>query len=132
MISEKEINYGSELFTEEQVIEVWKNYASKVKDTSGGFSGSVLANCQPKLKENQTLHVIFRNETNLQEFIKLSENLLNHLKSSLKNNNIQFETEVNKEKAKKILYTNREKFDHFAESYPKLKEWENKLGLELK
>ena len=62
----------------------------------------------------------------------LSLELLEFLKASLKNNHITFSTEVSKEKAKKLLYTNRDKFNHFTEKHPKLLEWEQKLGLELK
>ena len=56
----------------------------------------------------------------------------NFLKKNMKNSHICFTTEISKTKAKKILYTNRDKFDHFAKTHPKLKEWEQKLGLELK
>ena len=104
-----------------------------MKPSLGGFSASVLANCEPKLlDDSKTVHLVFRNETNEIEFGKLSSSLLEHLKSNLRNNHIEFSTEVSKEKAKKILYTNQDKFTHFAESFPKLLEWETKLGLELK
>jgi len=83
------------------------------------------------LEDQTTVHLVFRNETNRKGFLRLSEDLLTHLKSELQNNNILFSMEVNKSKAKKVLYSNRDKFDHFSEKYPKLKDWENKLGLEL-
>ena len=104
-----------------------------MKQSLGGFSSSILANCDPILKEDgKTVHLIFRNETNELEFNKLSLDVLEFLKSSLRNNHVTFSTEVSKEKAKKILYTNRDKFVHFSKDYPKLLEWEQKLGLELK
>ena len=103
-----------------------------MKHTSGGFSGSILANCLPTLQEdNKTVHLIFRTNSNEAKFLNMSEELLVYLKSALKNNFITFETEINKEKAKKVLYSNRDKFDHFSEQYPKLKDWETKLGLDL-
>lgn len=91
-----------------------------------------MANCLPTInKDNKTVHLIFRTGTNQTEFTRLSEELLIFLKTNLKNNHIKFESEVNKEKAKKVLYSNRDKFDHFMEKYPELKDWENKLGLDL-
>ena len=126
-------HYGNEQIIPEVLIEKWQEYANQVKKTSGGFSSSILVNCEPKLKEdNTTIHVIFRNETNELEFSKMSLNLLEYLKSSLRNNNIEFTTEVNQVKAKKVLYTNRDKFDHLAKTQPKLLDWAAKLGLELK
>lgn len=126
------IDYGSETFSQEHLTKYWDIYAAKTKQLTGGFSGSVLTNCNPKLNPDQkTIHVIFRTDTNQTEFLRLSDDLLIYLKSELKNNNIVFDTEVNKEKAKKILYSNRDKFDHYSEQFPNLKDWENKLGLEL-
>ena len=120
------------MFSQQELEPIWKTYAETTKQTSGGFSGSVLANCLPTLKEdNKTIHLIFRTDTNEKEFNRMADDLLIHLKSTLKNNFIQFKTEVNKEKAKKVLYSNREKFDHFTEQYPKLKDWETKLGLAI-
>lgn len=111
---------------------VWKTYVNKIKQTSGGFSGSVLANGQPTLQaDGKTIHLIFKTETNEKEFNRMADEMLVYLKSNLKNNFIAFSTEVNKEKAKKVLYSNKEKFDHFAKKYPKLKDWETKLGLDL-
>lgn len=127
------VNYGNEPIQPNILTEKWEAYASKIKQTSGGFSSSILVNCEPQLKEdNKTIHIIFRNETNELEFTKMSSDLLNYLKSNLNNNNIEFTTEVNQVKAKKVLYTNRDKFDHLTKTEPKLLEWATKLGLELK
>lgn len=136
--SEKEkedvsISHGNESFTEGELLAIWNTYVQKMKLTSGGFTSSILVNCEPILKkDNQTIHLIFRNETNEIEFNKLSFDLLEHLKFELKNDHINFSTEVNKAKAKKTLYTNKEKFDHLAEKHPELNDWLQKLGLELK
>ena len=127
------ISHGNESFTKETLLAIWNTYVQQMKLTSGGFTSSILVNCEPILKEdNQTIHLIFRNETNEIEFNKLSLDLLEHLKFELKNDHINFTTEVNKAKAKKTLYTNREKFDHLAEKHPELNDWLHKLGLELK
>ena len=127
------VNHGDNQFSEDQLNKLWIEYSTKMKETSGGFSASILANCEPALlKDNKTIHVIFRNETNELEFNRLSLNLLEYLKSNLKNNHICFTTEVNKEKSKKVLYTSKDKFDHFSELEPKLLDWATRLSLELK
>ena len=127
------VHHGEETFTQSQLIDTWKIYSDNIKRTAGGFSGSILTNCQPELlADSKTIHVIFRNETNELEFGRMSLELLEYLKSQLKNNHLNFTTEVSVAKAKKVLYTNRDKFEHFAISNPKLNDWMTKLGLELK
>ncbi len=135
-VTEKEhvnIYHGDETVVIEKITILWKQYYSEMKSKLGGFSSSIIGNCEPILLEDKkTIHLIFRNETNEMEFNKMSLKILEFLKSNLKNNHLSFTTEVSMEKAKKILYTNRDKFDHFVEQHPKLLEWEQKLGLELK
>ncbi len=127
------IDHGNQGFSENQLQSYWEQYAKKVKASSGGFSASILANSQPILRDDKkTIHVIFRNQTNELEFGKLSLGLLEFLKLNLKNSHITFTTEVNETKAKKVLYTNRDKFNHFSKTYPKLNDWAQKLGIELK
>ena len=119
--------------TQEALSEKWTIYSNQLKQTLGGFTSSVLANCEPILKEDgKTIHVVFKNQTNESEFTGLSQELLPYLKAELKNNYLNFTTEVNITKAKKTLYTNKDKFDHMVNTYPKLNEWATKLGLELK
>lgn len=126
-------HYGDEPFSAEDLISKWKTYSTRMKETVGGFSASVLSGCEPQLLEDKkTVHIVFRNETNEIEFIRLSLDLIDFLKSELRNNHINFTTEVNKQKAKKVLYTNKDKFDHFSEKYPELVDWADKLKLELK
>lgn len=130
---QEEIHHGDEKVIQEDITKYWKEYTNKMKPVLGGFSSSILANCEPKLlDDSKTIHLIFRNETNELEFNKLSGGVLGYLKKNVRNNFITFSTEISKTKAKKVLYTNRDKFDHFAKTHPKLKEWEQKLGLELK
>lgn len=125
--------YGDEPFTLDHLKAKWNIYTDRVKEISGGFSASVLSGCEPQILEDQkTIHLVFRNETNELEFTRLSLDLIEFLKEELKNNHINFQTEVNKQKAKKVLYTNKDKFDHFTEKYPQLNDWADKLKLELK
>lgn len=128
-----EIHYGDTLVTPELLEEKWTVYSNKLKQTSGGFTSSVLANCEPKLKDDgKTVNVVFKNQTNEAEFTTLAQDLLPFLKSELSNNYLNFTTEINASKAKKTLYTNKDKFEHLVATYPQLNDWATKLGLELK
>jgi hypothetical protein len=67
------------------------------------------------------------------------ETMLNNIKSDLtsfirerlKNNTIQVSGElISSDQQKKVIYTNREKFDYLAEKNPVLKELKDRLGLD--
>jgi len=69
----------------------------------------------------------------------IQETLLNTIKSEaltflregLRNNSILLSGELAEvSEDKKVLYTNRDKFDHLAEKNPKLKELKERLGLD--
>lgn len=66
------------------------------------------------------------------------ETMLNNIKSELtgflreklKNNSIQVTGHIQTGEEKKIIYTNREKFDFLAEKNPMLHELKDRLGLD--
>lgn len=66
------------------------------------------------------------------------ETMLNNIKSELvaflrerlRNNTIQVTGQLQTEQDKKIIYTNREKFDFLVEKNPMLKELKDRLGLD--
>lgn len=56
--------------------------------------------------------------------------ILTFLREKLMNNRIQLMGEHKTVDDKKVIYTNREKFDHLAEKNPKLKDLKERLGLD--
>jgi DNA polymerase-3 subunit gamma/tau len=66
------------------------------------------------------------------------DTMLNNIKSELtaflrerlKNNFIQVSGELTSTDDKKVIYTNREKFDYLADKNPILKELKDRLGLD--
>lgn len=56
--------------------------------------------------------------------------ILTFLREKLANNRIQLMGEHKTFDDKKVIYTNREKFDHLAEKNPKLKDLKERLGLD--
>jgi len=55
---------------------------------------------------------------------------LEFLRSSLNNNSITISAEFLEEESKKMIYTNKEKFNYLAEKNPYLKKLQEKLGLD--
>lgn len=78
-------------------------------------------------------HVIklkLTNAVKLNILDKFRSDLIAHLKKSLNNRQLKLETELLEEEAKKMIYTNKEKFDHLVSKRPILKELQNRLGLD--
>ncbi len=63
-------------------------------------------------------------------FDKLKVELQSYLRSSLQNDNIKIELEKLESSSKKMLYTNKEKFEHLAEKHPTIKILQEKLSLD--
>ncbi len=63
-------------------------------------------------------------------FDKIRIELLSHLRKSLQNDKIRLELEKLKSESKKMIYTNKEKFDHLADKYPSIKLLQEKLSLD--
>jgi DNA polymerase-3 subunit gamma/tau len=56
--------------------------------------------------------------------------LITYLREKLQNNSIQVVGELASSDDKKIIYTNREKFDYLVEKNPMLKELKDRLNLD--
>lgn len=52
------------------------------------------------------------------------------MRKHLSNGSIKVELEKLETESKKMIYTNKEKFDHLAEQYPTVKALQEKLGLD--
>jgi hypothetical protein len=60
----------------------------------------------------------------------IKSDLSAYLRERLRNNTIQIMGELQSSDEKKVIYTNREKFDYLAEKNPLLKELKDRLGLD--
>lgn len=60
----------------------------------------------------------------------LKSDLLTFLREKLNNSAIQLTGELKPHDEKKVLYTNRDKFDHLVEKNPALKDLKERLGLD--
>lgn len=127
------VDYGNTAIDQKNLTNIWNNYAKKIKAVSGGFTGSILANCQPQLKaDGVTILVTFKNETNEIEFNRMSLDLLDFLKAQLRNSNISFETQIIAPKEEKVIYTLQDRLNHIMEKYPQLEDWKDKFDLDIK
>ena len=117
--------------SQEQLEKTWNDYALKVKSVGKHQLFSTLTHRKPVLLDENVIEL---------EIINLSqENLLNEeknslmefLRNSLKNFQLQLKTTVAEFQKDQPVYTSKEKYQKMVERNPALEEMRKKLGLEL-
>ena len=120
----------SELFSENEMIEVWNQYAKKIEKEGKYNLLSHLTMGVPKLKDN-TIQLEFPNNTIKVEVERAKYELLTFLKESLQNFDIDLEIVVNETAEKKYAYTPIEKYEKLKEKNPMIDQLRKEFGLEI-
>ena len=115
-------------FTDEDLKKVWDAFKDGRKQ-KGFYQEAALLN-HAYIREEETIRLQIHNPILEIIFDKIKVELLAHLRSELKNNKLKVELEKLETESKKMIYTNKEKFDHLAEQYPTVKLLQEKLGLD--
>lgn len=113
-------------FTPEQLRAAWKAFAESRKIYQAEYH---LLSQEIEIRDKQVIvHLHNHFQETLINTIKVD--ILTYLREKLSNNTIQLTGEISTPDEKKMIYTNREKFDHLAEKNPKLKDLKERLGLD--
>lgn len=83
-----------------------------------------------ELSDNNTITLKLTNSVKEVILDKFRSDLVHYLKSKLNNGGLRLVTQLLEEDAKKMIYTNKEKFNHLAEKKPILNELRDRLGLD--
>ncbi|MGY8989541.1 MAG: DNA polymerase III subunit gamma/tau, partial [Flavobacteriales bacterium] len=119
----------SEEFSEEKMIEVWKDFSKKVNDEGKTNLYITLTSVLPTLSET-TINLKISNDTQQKILDENKIELLNYLRTILQNDFIKVKTEMSEEIKSDIPYTPKDKFNKMAEENPSLKILQKKLGLD--
>jgi hypothetical protein len=113
-------------YTEEQLKTAWKEFAEQRKK----FQLEYQLLTQPfELSENKvTLHL--HNPVQETMLANIKTELVAYVRDRLKNQSIQVHGEFREAEQRKVIYTNREKFDYLVQKNPILKELKDRLGLD--
>jgi len=82
------------------------------------------------VRVDDTVRIQIHNSILEVTFDKLKVELQSHLRAALQNDAIKVGLEKLESASKKMLYTNKEKFDHLAEKHPAIKLLQEKLSLD--
>lgn len=82
------------------------------------------------MKDATTIVIQLTNPVKIDILDRFRSDLITYLKNKLNNGKIVLEIEMLKEKTKRMIYTNKEKFDYLAEKKPLLNQLRDRLGLD--
>ena len=117
----------SEPFTEQQLRDAWMEFAEQRRKYQAEFQ--MLS--QPyELRDGKLIVVTLLSPVHESMLDSIKLELGGFLRDKLKNSTIQISGQLTTSDDKKVIYTNRDKFDFLAEKNPILKEMKDRLGLD--
>jgi hypothetical protein len=116
----------SEPYTSQQLREAWDEFAAKRKHLQAEFQ--LLS--QPYEVKDHLIVVTLLSPVHETLLNNIRIELAGFLREKLKNTSIQVSGQLTTNDDRKVIYTNRDKFDYLAEKNPILKELKDRLGLD--
>lgn len=126
---EEREHFGTDPFTFEDLKKHWNDFA-EAKKAEGKDSEYMVLKQELKMADDTTVKLFLTNSVKEVIIDKFRSDLMQHLKTKLNNRNIKLETDLLEEEATKMIYTNKEKFDHLAEKKPIILKLKDRLGLD--
>jgi DNA polymerase-3 subunit gamma/tau len=134
LLAEEEDPYikgeDKEDFTADIFLKSWHDYAAKLKAEGKQNTLSVFNGSAPVMLRPYEFEVVVGNKVQENLFKNERANLMNHLRSSLKNFGIEVNVRVDEQAVVKRPYTNHEKFQHMAAKNPQLAELKKRFNLD--
>jgi len=116
-------------FDQQDLERVWSNFARAYKEKSPTFS-TTIEKYTPELMDNFKIRFKVDNMIIAKDVLNMTA-LLEYLKKELSNNQITLEPVLPGKKEKKVVLTDREKFEAMAKKYPGIRQLKDQLNLEL-
>lgn len=118
-------------FNADSLLRFWNTYAAKMKNEGKINIFTIMTSYPPRLLPDYVIELDIENK--LQEDLLQAEkvDLLNFLRTELKNFSIDLQTKLLEQTQKKRLYTSNEKYQHMLEKNPNLEEFRKRFNLDL-
>lgn len=123
---ESKMDFGSD-----SLLKYWNEYATKMKNEGKINIFTIMTSYPPRLLPDFIIELDIENK--LQDDLLQIEKveLLNFLRTELKNFSIDLQTRILEQIQKKRLYTSNEKYQHMLEKNPNLEEFRKRFNLDL-
>jgi len=124
-----DIPWNRDPFILEELQSQWDAFKSNLKEQGREADHKSLSH-PIVLKSVETIQIEISNSFQKVAIDNLKQDLLGFLRSNLNNSFIDIEVVVKAVDEKKLIYTNKEKFEYLSEKYPNLKEFKRRLDLD--
>ncbi|CAN5224852.1 DNA polymerase III subunit gamma/tau [soil metagenome] len=118
-------------FSYDEFLQCWSDFTAKIKTEGKKNLITIFISNAPKMLEPYNFEVIVENKVQENLFREERPNLLNFLRSSLRNYGIDVKVRVDEQAVVRRPYTAIEKFQHMASKNPALVELKNKFNLDF-
>ena len=116
-------------FDQQKLETVWEQFAKSYKQKSPSF-GAAVEKYKPELTDNYVVLMKVDNMFIAKDVLNMAA-LLEYLKKELNNNQITINPVLPDKKERKVVLTDRERFEVMAKKYPGIKQLKDQLNLEL-
>ena len=134
-ITEEEDPYlkgdAKDIYSTEQLMKCWSDYAARLKADGKKNLLTIFISNPPRQLSADKYEVLVENKVQENLFRDERPNVLNHLRSTLRNFNIEVNVRVDEKAVVKRPYTSSEKFQHMAAKNPALVDLKNKFNLDF-
>jgi len=122
----------AEDFTHEEFLKLWNDYAAKAKAEDKSMTLlTVFNNQKPVMLRPYLFELVLENKTQENIFRDDKPNLMNFLRSTLKNFNLDIQTRIEEQSGTRKPYSPVEKFQFMAAKNPELVELRKRFNLEI-
>ena len=118
-------------FTEKDLLEIWKCYIKIAKDKSKMSLAGLMENNPPVLMPDYEIRVMLNNKLQEQELQTEKIDLLNFLRSELKNFAVTIFSVITVSTATKRPYTSLDKYNYFVEKNPAMEQLRKAFNLNI-
>ena len=118
-------------FTQEEFLEVWTKYSAQMRAANKMKLSALMDNYTPIVKDNFLVELQVESKILVDELIYEKVDLMNHIRTQLKNFKIMLEPIIVEQVQEKKLYTSRDKYQHLVAKNPKLDEFRKVFNLDL-
>jgi DNA polymerase-3 subunit gamma/tau len=122
---------AKEDFTFDDFLKLWNTHAANVKAQGKMSLFTIFISEVPKMLSPNVFEIVVENKVQENDFKNEKPVLLNYLRSTLKNFDIDVITRIEESKVVKRPYTSQEKFNHMAAKNPQLIELKKRFNLDF-
>jgi hypothetical protein len=117
-----------EAFTDEDLQRIWKKFS---EDREPADTDKLIMSREVKKGEDHDIIIYLSSQLEGSFLDKFYTELIQYLRTELKNDHISLKREVSKVAEVKKLYTSKDIFDHMVKQNPSLQELKDRLGLDF-